>query len=60
MSKKTAITEHTAIELRAEFFNLFNHAQFQNPDTNIGSGTFGQVTSTYDPRLIQFAARFTF
>jgi hypothetical protein len=60
VSKKTAITEHTAIELRAEFFNLFNHAEFQNPDTNIGSGTFGQVTSTFDPRLIQFGARFTF
>jgi hypothetical protein len=60
LSKKTAITEHTAIELRAEFFNLFNHAEFQNPDTNIASGTIGQVTSTYDPRLIQFAARFTF
>jgi Carboxypeptidase regulatory-like domain/TonB-dependent Receptor Plug Domain len=60
LSKKTAITEHTAVELRAEFFNLFNHAEFKNPDITFGSTTFGQVTDTYDPRLIQFGVRFTF
>ncbi|HKF21532.1 MAG TPA: TonB-dependent receptor [Candidatus Angelobacter sp.] len=59
-AKKTAITEHTALELRADFFNFFNHAEFDNPDTNIGSTTFGQITSTAEPRVIQFAARFTF
>jgi Carboxypeptidase regulatory-like domain/TonB-dependent Receptor Plug Domain/TonB dependent receptor len=59
-AKKTPITEHTAVELRAEFFNIFNHPQFNNPDTNVGSGTFGQVTSTAPARIIQFAARFTF
>jgi hypothetical protein len=59
-AKKTAITERTSIELRAEFFNLFNHAEFNNPDTNIGSGTFGQVTSTAPARTLQFAARFAF
>jgi hypothetical protein len=60
ITKKTAITEHTALELRADFFNLFNHPEFNNPDTNIGSATFGQIVSTADPRIIQFAARFTF
>jgi len=59
-AKKTAITENTFIELRADFFNIFNHAEFQNPDTNFQSATFGQVLDTYDPRIIQFAARFTF
>jgi len=59
-SKKTAITESTAVEFRTEFFNLFNHAEFKNPDINIGSGTFGEVTDTYEPRLIQFGVRFTF
>ncbi|HEY6349247.1 MAG TPA: TonB-dependent receptor [Candidatus Angelobacter sp.] len=60
IAKRTAITEHTSLELRADFFNLFNHPEFGNPDTNIGSLTFGQVVSTADPRIIQFAARFTF
>jgi hypothetical protein len=60
LSKATKITEHTALQIRAEFFNIFNHAEFLEPDTNISSGTFGQVTSTYDPRIIQFGGRFTF
>jgi hypothetical protein len=59
-AKTTKITEHTAIELRTEFFNIFNHAEFTNPDTNLANPTFGQVTNTYDPRIIQFGARFTF
>jgi Carboxypeptidase regulatory-like domain/TonB dependent receptor-like, beta-barrel/TonB-dependent Receptor Plug Domain len=60
VSKTTKITEQTALQIRVEFFNMFNHAEFLEPDTNISSGTFGQVTSTYDPRIIQFGGRFTF
>ncbi len=60
LSKATKLTEHTALQIRAEFFNIFNHAEFLEPDTNISSGTFGQVTSTYDPRIIQFGGRITF
>lgn len=60
IAKKTAITERVALELRMDVFNLFNHAEFSNPDTNIGSTTFGQITSTASPRIIQFAARLTF
>lgn len=46
-----------ALEFRAEFFNIFNTAQFSNPSTSITSGLFGQITSTFDPRIIQFALR---
>lgn len=60
LAKKTALTEHTALELRADFFNLFNHTEFRNPSTNIDDKNFGQITSTYDPRIIQLAVRFTF
>jgi outer membrane receptor protein involved in Fe transport len=60
VSKSTAITERTKIELRADVFNIFNQAQFQNPNTTITDPTFGQITNTYDPRIIQLAARFTF
>lgn len=54
------IGERIAMEFRAEFFNLFNHAEFNDPDTNIRRSTFGQITSTAPPRIIQFAAKFTF
>ena len=30
--KRTVINENFAFDLRLEFFNIFNHAQFMNPD----------------------------
>jgi Carboxypeptidase regulatory-like domain/TonB dependent receptor-like, beta-barrel/TonB-dependent Receptor Plug Domain len=60
LAKATKITERVAFQVRAEFFNIFNHPEFLEPDTNISSSTFGQVTSTYDPRIIQFGGRITF
>lgn len=65
LSKTTLITERLKLEIRGDFFNLFNHAEFANPDTNPTSGTFGQITNTGVPgdarqRIIQLAARFSF
>ena len=48
------------LEIRADFFNMFNAVQFRNPDTNFTYGTFGQISQTYDPRIIQLAGRVTF
>jgi hypothetical protein len=52
--------EKLNMEFRAEFFNIFNTAQFANPSTNISSSLFGQITTTYDPRIIQFGLKFLF
>jgi hypothetical protein len=65
LSKTTAITERVKLEIRGEFFNIFNHAEFANPDTNITSPTFGQILNTGvpndpRPRIIQLAGRVTF
>jgi hypothetical protein len=57
--KTTPITESKELQLRFEAFNLFNHAQFQNPTGEINS-TFGVVTSARDPRILQVAAKFLF
>jgi hypothetical protein len=48
------------VQFRAEFFNLWNHAQFLQPDGNITDTTFGQVLTARDPRLIQFALKLLF
>jgi Carboxypeptidase regulatory-like domain len=58
LAKDTKITETTSIQLRAEFFNIFNHAQFINPSGDFSSDTFGVVTRARDPRIGQFSLKF--
>lgn len=53
--------ESARVEFRAEFFNVFNHPQFSDPDTNLSSPTFGQIlTTAVNPRVMQFALKFSF
>lgn len=54
--------EHSAFEFRAEFFNLFNFANFANPGTDVAAQqTFGVITNTStSPRIIQFALKYNF
>lgn len=58
--KHFKIAEGKYLEFRAEMFNTFNHAQFLNPDNNGFSSTFGQITTTRGPRLVQFGLKFYF
>jgi hypothetical protein len=54
--------ERVSLELRVDAFNLLNHTEFQNLDTNaqdIGS-TFGQVISAYSARILQLGAHIRF
>jgi hypothetical protein len=67
ISKTTAITERLKLEIRGDFFNILNHTEFANPDTNIQDQgfTFGQILNTgvagdERQRIIQLAARFSF
>ncbi len=43
ISKRTRIKENLAFDIRVEFFNIFNHAQFKNPGGDISSSNFGIV-----------------
>jgi hypothetical protein len=54
------INESARLEFRAEFFNFFNTTNFSAPAVDRRSGVFGQVSSTFDPRIIQFALKFHF
>lgn len=62
--KRTPITETVNVEFRMEAFNIFNHTNFFIGSTalnqNINSSTFGQITDTYDPRILQFALKLNF
>jgi hypothetical protein len=65
----------SSLQFRAEFFNIWNHTQFQGDTQNGGistnatflkdgsldkSSNFGQVTSAFDPRTIQLALKLFF
>ncbi len=58
--KRNHITERVNLEIRAEFFNLFNHPNFGTPGNVIGTSTAGQLTSAGSPRDIQFGLKFSF
>jgi hypothetical protein len=49
------------LQLRFEFFNLFNHADFSNPGASLAApGTFGKITAAGPGRIIQFGAKYIF
>ena len=63
LSRSFLVKDDRSLELRAEAFNVFNHAQFFGAaavEGNISSSSFGQAVSAMPPRLMQLAARYRF
>jgi len=60
LMKNTNLSERFSLQLRAEFFNLFNHPNFNLPDNFLGSPTFGRIISAREPRHIQFGVKLLF
>ena len=59
--KNTNIGERYRLQFRGEIYNLFNYAQFFQPDGNVTDGSdFGRVKRARDPRLVQFALKLYF
>lgn len=59
--KNTKVSERAQLQLRFEYFNVFNRPQFGLPNTVLGSGQFGRVQSTILlPRVGQIAAKIQF
>jgi hypothetical protein len=59
--KNTPIREKVSLQLRFEYFNVFNTPQFALPNTALGSGAFGRVQATLLlPRVGQVAAKIIF
>jgi len=49
--------EASRLQLRAEFYNLFNRPQFFAPDTSFGDANFGVVPGALAARSIQFGLK---
>ena len=69
VTKNTKLTEAVRMQFRAEFFDIFNHANFGQPGrvAQVGSSAFGLISGTRFPtgdsgssRQVQFALKFLF
>ena len=62
IAKSTSLwSESKQIRFEANFFNIFNHVNLSNPDTNVQDGNFGVITSDNgQPRQIQLGLKFIF
>jgi hypothetical protein len=60
VAKRVPLGGSSTVELRAEFFNLLNRANFRAPNANRSAGGFGTITQTYDPRQVQLGAKVSF
>ena len=59
--KHFRIGEDNRLQVRAEFYNVFNRSHFDIPVTDISQSDFGKFTSTVGtPRMIQLALRYEF
>jgi hypothetical protein len=58
--KTFPLPAHLNLQLRAEAFNALNHPNFNNVDTGLGDGSYGQVNGAGDPRILEFAAKVFF
>lgn len=59
--KRIKISETTNLELRLDAFNALNHTNYFVGEANdINSTSFGKITSTFEPRILQLAVKFNF
>jgi hypothetical protein len=61
LHKTTKVTERMTLDFRAEFFNIFNHAQFNSVQSDFNNpAVFGTVAGAGAPRIGQVALTLSF
>ncbi len=60
LSKQARISDSDILEVRIEFFNAFNHVNFDRPDTTFGTSVFGTIFGAGRAREIEIALKYSF
>ena len=60
LSRNLRVGQEKRVEVRVEAFNVFNRIQPGNPNVTFGNANFGRITTTDPPRIMQFAAKYSF
>ena len=60
LMKNFALFRSTRFQFRADISNLFNTANFNNPNTTFGTANFGRITSAQRMRQIVLGAKVLF
>jgi hypothetical protein len=60
IEKSFRLSERVKLDVRSEFYNLLNRANFNTPVATLGAADFGQITSARSGRNTQLAARLSF
>jgi hypothetical protein len=58
--KAVHLGEHMQLQFQASFFNIFNHVNYQSPDTNVQDGSFGVISNDFLPRMGQLGMTLSF
>jgi hypothetical protein len=60
LNKLFTIHESQKFQVRFEWFNLFNHTNFQAPVNSYSSARFGVIQSANPARIMQLGAKYVF
>jgi hypothetical protein len=60
LSRGFNIREQQRLEFRAEAFNVTNSFRPGLPSASLSSNTFGQIRTSLEPRILQFALKYVF
>jgi hypothetical protein len=63
LAKVFRLSERVNLEFRGDMYNAFNHAQWDEIDTDFstsGDSQFGRITGAREPRVAQLSLKISF